>query len=139
MNRVKHYSISRRLAITICTLVGLGATAPVLQAAPSTPQPSIDFTLILETAEGMDQRGNTGHEEAPFMLALGRDTRVQRRHDAVENTADRIEDKQDFREERRDCVGEGPGCRSENRQDKREDAVDRAEDRIDDRRDRRWD
>lgn len=70
-------------------------------------------------------------------LAAGVDTRVERRHDAVENTADRIDDKQDFREERRDCVGEGPGCRSDNRQDKRHDTVDRAEDRVDDRRDRR--
>ena len=73
----------------------------------------------------------------PIMLAAGIDTRVERRHDAVENTADRVEDKQDFREERRDCVGDGPDCRSDNRQDKRQDTVDRAEDRVDDRRDRR--
>jgi len=77
--------------------------------------------------------------EAPVLLALGVDTRVQRRHDAVDNTEDRIDDKQDFREERRDCTGEGPDCRSDNRQDKRHDTVDRAEDRVDDRRDRRWD
>ena len=38
--------------------------------------------------------------------AAGIDTRIERRHDAVENTADRLEDKQEFREERRDCVGE---------------------------------
>ena len=75
--------------------------------------------------------------EAPIMLAAGVDTRVERRQDAVENTADRVDDKQDFREERRDCVGEGPDCRSDNRQDKRSDTVDRAEDRVDDRRDRR--
>ena len=70
-------------------------------------------------------------------LAAGVDTRVERRHDAVENTGDRLEDKQEFREQRRDCVGDGPDCRSENRQDKRQDTVDRAEDRVDDRRDRR--
>jgi hypothetical protein len=70
-------------------------------------------------------------------LAAGLDTRVERRHDAVQNTADRVDDKQDFREERRDCVGDGPDCRSDNRQDKRHDTVDRAEDRVDDRRDRR--
>jgi hypothetical protein len=70
-------------------------------------------------------------------LAAGVGTRVERRHDAVENTADRVEDKQDFREQRRDCVGDGPDCRSDNRQDKRHDTVDRAEDRVDDRRDRR--
>ena len=75
--------------------------------------------------------------QAPTMLAAGFDTRVERRHDAVENTADRVDDKQDFREERRDCVGDGPDCRSDNRQDKRGDTVDRAEDRVDDRRDRR--
>ena len=75
--------------------------------------------------------------EAPIMLAAGVDNRVERRHDAVENTADRVDDKQDFREERRDCVGDGPDCRSDNRQDKRHDTVDRAEDRVDDRRDRR--
>ncbi len=74
---------------------------------------------------------------APIILAAGVDTRVERRSDAVENTADRIDDKQDFREERRDCVGDGPDCRSDNRQDKRQDTVDRAEDRVDDRRDRR--
>jgi hypothetical protein len=74
---------------------------------------------------------------APIMLAAGIDTRVERRHDALENTTDRVEDKQDFREERRDCVGDGPDCRSDNRQDKRQDTVDRAEDRVDDRRDRR--
>ena len=70
-------------------------------------------------------------------IAAGVDTRVERRHDAVENTADRVEDKQEFREQRRDCVGDGPDCRSENRQDKRQDTVDRAEDRVDDRRERR--
>ena len=70
-------------------------------------------------------------------FAAGVDTRVERRHDAVENTADRIDDQQEFREQRRDCVGEGPDCRSENRQDSRQDAVDRAEDRVDDRRERR--
>ena len=75
--------------------------------------------------------------EAPIILAAGIDTRVERRHDTVENTADRVDDKQDFREERRDCVGDGPDCRSDNRQDKRHDTVDRAEDRVDDRRDRR--
>ena len=69
--------------------------------------------------------------------AAGIDTRVERRHDVVENTADRVDDKQDFREERRDCVGEGPDCRSDNRQDKRQDAVDRVEDRVHDRQDRR--
>lgn len=75
--------------------------------------------------------------EAPIMLAAGIDTRIERRHDAVENTADRVDDKQDFREERRDCMGDGPDCRSDNRQDKRGDTIDRAEDRIDDRQDRR--
>jgi hypothetical protein len=70
--------------------------------------------------------------------AAGTDTRIERRHDAVENTGDRLEDKQEFREERRDCIGEGPGCRSDNRQDKRQDTVDGAADRVDDRRDRRW-
>ena len=74
---------------------------------------------------------------APVTLAAGVGTRVERRHDAVDNTADRVDDKQDFREERRDCVGDGPDCRSDNRQDKRQDTVDRAEDRVDDRRDRR--
>ena len=69
--------------------------------------------------------------------AAGVDTRVERRHDAVENTADRVDDKQEFREQRRDCVGDGPDCRSDNRQDKRHDTVDRAEDRVEDRRDRR--
>jgi hypothetical protein len=53
---------------------------------------------------------------APIMLAAAIDTRVERRHDAVDNTADRVEDKQDFREERRDCVGDGPDCHSDNRQ-----------------------
>ena len=71
------------------------------------------------------------------VFAAGVDTRIERRHDAVENTADRVDDKQDFRQERRDCVGDGPDCRSDNRQDKRHDTVDRAEDRVDDRRDRR--
>ena len=75
--------------------------------------------------------------EAPIILAAGIDTRVERRHDAVDNTADRVDDKQDFREERRDCTGDGPDCRSDNRQDKREDTVDRAGDRVDDRQDRR--
>jgi hypothetical protein len=74
---------------------------------------------------------------APLLLAAGMDTRIERRHDAVDNTEDRIDDKQDFRQERRDCVGDGPDCRSDNRQDKRHDTVDRAEDRVDDRRDRR--
>ena len=74
---------------------------------------------------------------APIILAAGVGTRVERRHDAVDNTADRVDDKQDFREERRDCVGDGPDCRSDNRQDKRQDTVDRAEDRVDDRQDRR--
>jgi hypothetical protein len=76
-------------------------------------------------------------QEAPIMLAAGTDTRVERRHDSVENTADRVDDKQDFREERRDCTGDGPDCRSDNRQDKRHDTVDRAGDRVDDRQDRR--
>jgi hypothetical protein len=75
--------------------------------------------------------------EAPIMLAAGVGTRVERRHDVVDNTEDRVDDKQDFREERRDCTGDGPDCRSDNRQDKREDTVDRADDRIDDRQDRR--
>lgn len=69
--------------------------------------------------------------------AAGMDTRVERRHDAVDNTADRVEDKQDFREQRRDCVGDGPDCRSDNRQDKRQDTVNRAEDRVNDRQQRR--
>ena len=73
---------------------------------------------------------------APMMLAAGVDTRIERRHDSVENTADRVEDKQDHREDRRDCVGDGPDCRSDNRQDKRQDTVDRAEDLVDDRHDR---
>lgn len=75
--------------------------------------------------------------QMPILLAAGVGTRVERRHDVVDNTEDRIDDKQDFREERRDCVGDGADCRSDNRQDKRHDTVDRAEDRIDDRRDRR--
>ena len=75
--------------------------------------------------------------EAPIMLAAGVSTRVERRHDAVDNTEDRVDDKQDHREDRRDCTGDGPDCRSDNRQDKREDTVDRAEDRVDDRQDRR--
>ena len=70
-------------------------------------------------------------------LAAGVDTRIERRHDSVQNTADRVDDKQDFREERRDCVGDGPDCRSDNRQDKRKDTVDRAENRVDDRQERR--
>ena len=74
---------------------------------------------------------------APILLAAGIDTRVERRHDTVDNTADRVDDKQDFREGRRDCVGEGADCRSDNRQDKRQDTVDRADDRVDDRQDRR--
>lgn len=69
--------------------------------------------------------------------AAGMDTRVERRHDAVDNTADRVEDKQDFREQRRDCVGDGPDCRSDNRQDKRQNTVNRAEDRVNDRQQRR--
>jgi hypothetical protein len=76
-------------------------------------------------------------QEAPIMLAAGIDTRVERRHDAVDNTEDRVDDKQDSREERRDCTGDGPDCRSDNRQDERQDTVDRAEDRTDDRQDRR--
>ena len=76
-----------------------------------------------------------GITQASF--AAGMDTRIERRHDAVGNTADRLDDKQDFRQQRRDCVGDGPDCRSDNRQDKRQDAVDRADDRIDDRRERR--
>ena len=76
-----------------------------------------------------------GSAQAGF--AAGVDTRVERRHDMVENTADRVEDKQEFREQRRDCVGEGPDCRSDNRQDKRQDAVGRTEDRIQDRQGRR--
>ncbi len=75
--------------------------------------------------------------EAPIMLAAGVGTRVERRHDVVDNTEDRVDDKQDFREERRDCTGDGADCRSDNRQDKRDDTVDRAEDRVDDRQDRR--
>ena len=52
---------------------------------------------------------NAGQQStAPMILAAGVDTRVERRHDAVDNTADRVDDKQDFREERRDCVGDGP-------------------------------
>jgi hypothetical protein len=77
--------------------------------------------------------------EPGLLLALGVDTRIQRRHDMVDNTEDRLDDKQDFREERRDCTGEGADCRAENRQDKRQDAVERTEDRIDDRQGRRWD
>ena len=81
---------------------------------------------------------NAGQQPtAPMILAAGVDTRVERRHDAVDNTADRVDDKQDHREERRDCVGDGPDCRSDNRQDKRQDTVDRADDRVDDRQDRR--
>lgn len=76
-------------------------------------------------------------QEEPILLAAGVGTRVERRHDVVDNTEDRIDDKQDFREERRDCTGDGPDCRSDNRQDKRHDTVDRADDRIDDRQDRR--
>ena len=72
----------------------------------------------------------------PIMLAVRVDDRIERRHDAVDNTEDRVDDKQDFREERRDCTGDGADCRSDNRQDKREDTVDRAEDRVDDRQDR---
>lgn len=75
--------------------------------------------------------------QAPIMLAVGVDTRVERRSDAVENTEDRVDDKQDFREERRDCTGEGADCRSDNRQDKRQDTVDRTKDRVDDRQGRR--
>lgn len=98
-----------------------------------------------EGAAGSDKRDckQEGRDEPeqqsglPMMLAAGVDTRIERRHDAVDNTADRIDDKQDFRQERRDCVGDGPDCRSENRQDKRQDTVDRAENRVDDRRDRR--
>ena len=79
----------------------------------------------------------TEWQGAPIVVAAGVDTRVERRHDVVDNTEDRIEDKQDFREERRDCVGDGADCRSDNRQDKRSDTVDRAADRVDDRQDRR--
>ena len=81
---------------------------------------------------------NAGQQlPAPIILAAGVGTRVERRHDAVDNTADRVDDKQDHREERRDCVGDGPDCRSDNRQDKRQDTADRTEDRVDDRQDRR--
>lgn len=92
--------------------------------APASSLPGITQNAVQRTAE-------------PIILAAGVGTRVERRHDAVDNTADRVDDKQDFREERRDCVGDGPDCRSDNRQDKRQDTVDRAEDRVDDRRDRR--
>ena len=74
---------------------------------------------------------------APIILAAGVDTRVERRVDAVQNSADRVDDKQDHREDRRDCTGDGADCRSDNRQDKRGDTVDRAEERVDDRQDRR--
>ena len=104
-------------------LAGLNQTV-LASTASSTPLPS--FTQ------------SAGHQPAePIILAAGVGTRVERRHDAVENTADRVDDKQDHRQQRRDCVGDGPDCRSDNRQDKRQNTVDRAEDRVDDRRDRR--
>ncbi|NOQ16595.1 MAG: hypothetical protein GQ581_06010 [Methyloprofundus sp.] len=70
-------------------------------------------------------------------IAVGVDTRIERRSDVRQNTADRVNDKQDFREERRDCVGDGADCRSDNRQEKRRDTADRAVDHANDRRDRR--
>jgi len=108
----------------------------------------INQAVLANTANDMDFSGHASQlpsitqnaeqqSAVPIILAAGVGTRVERRHDAVNNTADRVDDKQDFREERRDCVGDGPDCRSDNRQDKRHDTVDRAEDRVDDRQDRR--
>ena len=111
-------------------VVGLNGTA--LAFSVDNTAASIQSPSLLAPAQDAAQQSN-----APMMLAAGVGTRVERRHDAVDNTEDRIDDKQDFREERRDCVGDGPDCRSDNRQDKRHDTVDRAEDRVDDRRDRR--
>ena len=97
-----------------------------------------DISFSAHSSQFLNVSQNAGQQTAaPIILAAGVGTRVERRHDAVDNTEDRVDDKQDFREERRDCVGDGPDCRSDNRQDKRHDTVDRAEDRVDDRQDRR--
>ena len=109
---------------------GLNGTALAF-SVDNTAVPAHSQSLQASAQETAQQPG------APMLLAAGVDTRVERRHDAVENTADRVDDKQDHREERRDCVGDGPDCRSDNRQDKRQDTVDRTEDRVDDRQDRR--
>ena len=66
-----------------------------------------------------DRVGDFGNEDSGIREQLtGRvePTRIEWRHDAVENTGDRIDDKRDFRQDRRDCVGDGPDCRSDNRQ-----------------------
>lgn len=115
------------IGIAVVGLNGAALAYSVDDTAFSVHSPSLQ-------ASAQDRAQQSG---APMMLAAGVGTRVERRHDVVDNTADRVDDKQDHREERRDCVGDGPDCRSDNRQDKRQDTVDRAEDRVDDRQDRR--
>ena len=125
------------MKMQITTIFTIGMTVVGLnQAVHANTANNIDFSTPSSLLPSVTQ--NAGQQSTvPMILAAGVDTRVERRHDAVDNTADRVDDKQDFREERRDCVGDGPDCRSDNRQDKREDTVDRAEDRVDDRQDRR--
>ena len=120
---------------TSCLAIGIaviGLNGTVLAFSVDNTVSSVHSPSLQVSAQDTAQQPG-----APMMLAAGVDTRVERRHDAVDNTADRVDDKQDHREERRDCVGDGPDCRSDNRQDKRQDTVDRADDRVDDRQDRR--
>ncbi len=76
----------------------LGINQNALANTFSNKSLAIHTALLQSTTQEVEQK-----LEAQIMLAAGIDTRVERRHDAVENTADRVEDKQDFREERRDC------------------------------------
>jgi hypothetical protein len=124
------------MTMQITSMLAIGMTiVGINQAVHANAASDLSFSVHSWQSTSIAQNAEQ-QAAAPIILAAGVGMRVERRHDAVDNTADRVDDKQDFRKERRDCVGDGPDCRSDNRQDKRQDTVDRAEDRVDDRQDR---
>lgn len=96
MSNAIHSLNSRRLAITVAAsaLLGLGAIAAAVQAAPGTGQPGAEVPLILAATDGMERRDDT-------------------RDDRQEDRGDRNDNRQDCRQEegagkdKRDCKQNG--------------------------------
>jgi len=96
MRNPTQFRISRHLAITVAAsaLLGLGAIAPGVQAAPDLAQPGAEAPLILAATDGMERRDDN-------------------RDDRQEDRGDRGDNRQDCRQEegagkdKRDCKQDG--------------------------------
>jgi hypothetical protein len=78
---------------TFCLAVGIavvGLNGTALAFSVDNTVFSVHYPSSQASVQGTAQQPG-----APMMLAAGVGTRVERRHDVVDNTADRVDDKQD--------------------------------------------